>query len=271
MFTLNHLIWMSISILLVICSLALLKKYKVSLEKVLTISCFGGILSEVTKTFCVIKMVPLDDGSAFTPYIEMTDVPLHLCSFQIILIFISKFSKNKKLKQLILSFMYPTCSIGAFLAILLPSIFTDYIDPNKAFVTPQVYQYFLYHAMLIVLGFYIFMSGEADIKPKNYLTTMGMLLAFSFISFYLNSIFATPIYENGELISVQHMPNFFFTFLTPISIPLFKIWHWYLYFAIIAAVAFLFIGLFYIPVFIRAKKQQTIALNNENELIYTKK
>ena len=71
MFTLNHLIWMSISILLVICSLILLKKYKVSLEKVLTISCFGGILSEVTKTFCVIKMVPLDDGSAFTPYIEI--------------------------------------------------------------------------------------------------------------------------------------------------------------------------------------------------------
>lgn len=270
MFTLNHLIWVAISVLIIIISLILLKKYKVSLEQMLSVSCFGGIISEMVKTFCVIKMVPLDDGSAFTPYIEMTDVPLHLCSFQIILIFLTKFTKNKKLKQLLLGFMYPTCSIGAFLAILLPSIFTDYIDPKNAFITPHVYQYFLYHSLLIVLGLYIYISNEAELKPKNYFTTIVMLLAFAFISFYLNSIFATPIYENGTLVSVQHMPNFFFTFLTPISIPLFKIWHWYIYFSIIVSIAVLLIGLFYLPVFIKAKKQKQQNNNPEKEKAFSR-
>lgn len=270
MFTINHLIWITISVLIIIISLILLKKYKVSLEQLLSVSCIGGIVSEVFKTFCVIKMVPLDDGSAFTPYIEMTDVPLHLCSFQIILIFITKFTKNKNLKQLLLAFMYPTCSIGAFLAILLPSIFTDYINPQNAFITPHVYQYFLYHSLLIVLGLYIYISGETKLKPKNYFTTIAMLLAFAFISFYLNSIFATPIYENGTLVSVQHMPNFFFTFLTPISLPLYKLWHWYVYISIIVALGFLFIAIFYIPVFIKAKKQKRQNNTTEKEKAFSR-
>ena len=270
MYTVNHIIWLILCVCLIVASLIILKKYKVSLEKLLNIACVGSILSEVIKTLSVIKMVPLDDGVSFTPYIEMTDVPLHLCSFQIILIFFVRFTKNLKLRQLILSFMYPTCTIGAFLAILIPTIFTSSVNPENAFTYPHPYQYFLYHAMLVVLGLYIYISDEAKLKPKNYFTTVALLLGCAFFSFYLNSIFTTPIYENGELVSVQHMPNFFFTFQTPIDIPLMKMSHWYIYLAIICALGFLLVGLFYLPVFIKAKKEKNTPVTPEKVLIHTK-
>ena len=186
MFTLYHFIWLFISIALVILSLILLKKYKTSLNQLLSIACVGSIFSEIVKTLSVIKFVPLEGSNTLTPYIEMSQVPLHLCSFQIILIFYVKFSKNEKLRQIFLSFMYPTCIAGAFLAILLPSIFPDSVLPENAFIAPHAYQYFLYHAMLIVLGIYIYISGEAKIKPINYFTTVLILISFAFISFYLN-------------------------------------------------------------------------------------
>ena len=256
MFTPSHIIWMIISIITIVSGILLLKKYRLPLDTVLSIACCGSILSEIVKTLAVIKMVPLGDGSGYTPYIEMEQVPLHLCSFQIILIFIVRFTKNHRLKQLLLSFMYPTCTIGAFLAILLPSIFTENNSLTDAFLKAHPYQYFIYHAMLVVLGIYIFISNETEIKPKNYFTTVALLLSFAFFSFYLNSIFATPVYNNGEIISIQHMPNFFFTFLTPIGLPLSKLWHWYIYISIIVALGFLLIALFYIPVFIKARKKK---------------
>ena len=270
MFTLSHIIWMIISIIAIFSGVILLKKYRLPLDKVLSIACVGSVLSEIVKTLAVIKMVPLGNGSGFTPYLEMEQVPLHLCSFQIILIFIVKFTKKHNLKQLLLSFMYPTCTIGAFLAIVLPSIFNENNSLTDAFLKAHPYQYFLYHAMLVILGTYILISGEAKIKPKNYLTTMAILISLAFFSFYLNSIFAIPTYQNGEIISIQHMPNFFFTFLTPISIPLTKLWHWYLYLGIIVALSFSLIALLYIPVFIKAKKEKNKLNIDEKEKAFSR-
>lgn len=269
MYTVYHIIWLIICIFLITISLIFLKKHRIPLEKLLTISCVGSVLSEVVKTFSVIKMMPMDDGAGLTPYIEMSQVPLHLCSFQIILIFYVRFAKNEKIRQLFLSFMYPTCTAGAFLAIMIPTVFTDSVKPENAFWAPHAYQYFLYHAMLVVLGLYIYISGEAKLKPKNYFTTVGLLLSCAFLSLYLNSIFSAPVYENGELVSVQHVPNFFFTFQTPIGIQLKELWHWYIYLAIICALGFLLVALFYIPVFVKAKAEKPIT-KPEKELANVK-
>ena len=272
MFTSYHIIWLIICVVLISASLIILKKYKISLDRFLGFCCFGAVMAEIVKVFSVIKFVPLAGKETFTPYIEMTDVPLHLCSFQIILIFYTKFSKNKKLKQLFLSFMYPTCTMGAFLAILLPSIFPDSVLPQQAFTKLHPYEYFLYHALLIVLGIYILISGQANIKPKNYLTTILMLLCCAFLSLYLNSIFSIPVYENGELLHIEHLPNFFFTFLTPINLPLTKIWHWYIYLGVIVALGFLLVALMYLPVFIKAKKkrQNENIINKDCDILLTK-
>ncbi len=254
MFTLNHFIWLAVCLLVGVISAAYLRKYRPSLRTVLSVACVGCIISEVIKTFSVLKMVPSADGSSMHLILEMQHLPLHLCSIQIIFIFMARFAHNKKTVETILAFMYPTCTLGALFALALPSIFSASIKVSQAFTHPLAYQFFLFHTMLVILGTYIALSGEVDIRPRHYLSTLGILAGLAFLSLYLNSIFAETTYVNGELVSVDYSPNFFFTQDTPIGIELYEKWQWYLYMAIIVALAVVLIGLFYLPFFIKAAK-----------------
>lgn len=254
MFSVYHIIWIIIVIALISVSLIYLLKNKVEIEKVLTYACIGSVISEIIKTFSVLQMVPSSNGETMQLYMTLDNVPLHLCSVQIILIFIARFSKNDSLRETLLAFMYPTCTVGAAFAVFIPIIFGTSIETEQAFTHPHAYQYFLYHAMLVVLGLYILLSRKVDIRPKHYFTTLGLLAFFAFVSLYLNSMFASPTYENGELISVDFTANFFFTYEVPIDIPLTEMWHWYIYLGILIALVMIFLSLFYIPVFKRAKR-----------------
>ncbi len=258
MFTLNHFIWIGICFLLCAAAACWLKKYKPSLRRVLDIACIGSIISEIVKTLSVLKMVPSSDGGSMYLVLEMQHLPLHLCSIQIIFIFLARFSHNKRTVETILAFMYPTCTVGALFALALPSIFSSSIDVSQAFTHPLAYQFFLFHVMLVILGAYIALSGEVDIRPCHYLSTLGILSGLAFGSLYINSIFADMTYVNGELVSVDYAPNFFFTQDTPIGIELNEKWQWYLYISIIVALAVMLIGLFYLPFFIRAKKRKEL-------------
>lgn len=255
MFTVYHLIWGIISLCLICTGLFFLNKYKPKLKSVLNAACVVCVLSELIKTLSVIKIVPSSDGTMFFPYIEMQHMPLHLCSLQILIIFYVRFTKNDRMRQIFLSFMYPSCTLGAFFALLLPSIFTASVLPQEAFIKPLAYQFFLYHTMLIILGLYIPLSKQVDIKPKNYFTTLTILGVISFVSLYINSALASATYVNEELVSVDYVPNFFFTYLTPIGIELTKLWHWYVYVAILLILAVSLIAAFYIPIFLKNRKK----------------
>lgn len=256
MFTYYHIIWLVISVIAVVSGVYLLLKYKPEIKQVFTYACIISVLSEVIKTFSAIKLVPSADGLTMYPYIEGSHIPLHLCSIQIIFIFIVRFAKEGAFKETLLAFMYPTCTAGAFMALLMPSIYTDSIVPSQSFTKPIAYQYFGYHIMLIIIGLYIFLSKKVDIRPKHFWSTFGILGVMAFVSLYTNSIFSSPTYVNGKLVSVDFGANFFFTFQTPIGITLTKMWHWYLYLAIIFSLAVIFILLFYIPIFRRAKNNK---------------
>lgn len=261
MYSTNHFIWLGIVTAVITVSLIWLKRNKPPLKKVLSVCCFCCILSELTKVFSTIAMVPSADGTQMYLYLELDNLPLHLCSIQIINIFYCRFAKDSKFKEALLAFMYASCSLGAAMALLIPTILSDSSDVQQAFLNPHSYEYFLYHAMLIILGVYIYMSGEVDLRPKHYLTSLGFLGVMAFLSLYLNSMFASATYVNGELVSVDFVPNFFFTVDTPIDIPLTEMWHWYVYLLIILTLALSLIALFYIPVFRKAaklKKQKTV-------------
>ncbi len=255
MFTVNHFIWMAICIILLFVGFTCLKKYRPTLQQVLNIACVGAVLSEVTKTLSVLQVVPSTDGSTMYLYMELGHLPFHLCSIQILLIFIARFTKESKGKESLLAFMYPTCAAGAFLAILLPSIFTSSIDISQAFTHPLAYQYFLYHTMLILLGMYIPMSGEVKIQGRHFFSSFGILALLAFLSLYMNSMFAVPTYVNGELVSVDYASNFFFTQATPIGIALTEKWHWFVYYGIIALLAVVLLGAFYMPYIMKEKKK----------------
>lgn len=255
MFSIQHLIWAAIVLVVVVVAMKYLHKNQVPIEKLLTLCCVLALASEFVKTFSVIDLVPTADGSRYYPYISMGHLPLHLCSIQIIFIFYVRFSSNNKMRETLLAFMYPTCLLGALMAIALPSILNGSVAVSEAFVHPLAYQFFLYHAMLIILGLYIFTSKQVDIRPKHLGSTIAILSLLAFLSLYVNSMVASPVYVNGSLQSVEYTANMFFTYEPVLDIPLTEKWHWCLYLGVIAALAVSLISLTYIPVWKRSKQQ----------------
>ena len=247
MFSPQHLVWLAICAVAIFLTLRELLARKLPLEQVLSASCVLAAASEFIKLLTYIQMVPTADGSAMHMFIEWRHLPFHLCSIQIFLIFYVRLTASARNREVILAFMYPTCILGALMAILMPSIFTNGITPAQAFTHPIAYQFFVYHSMLIILGVYIAKSDEVNIKFSHLYSTLGIMAAFTVLSIYLNSAFAYPTYSGTELLSVENTPNFFFTFRTPIGILLTEIWQWYLYLAIIVALAIVLITLFYLP------------------------
>ena len=254
MFTVYHFLWFAISAGLIAGSLVFLVRRRPPLEAVLTACCAVCVASELVKDFSVIRLVPSADGSLLLPYMEMQHLPLHLCSIQILLIFYARFARPGRRRTAVLAFMYPTCLIGAALALAMPSIFTTSIQASQAFTHPLAYQFFLYHSMLVVLGAYIPLCGQVELRPRHYLSTLGLLGGLAVLSLYLNSMFAAATYQDGELVSVEYATNFFFTYQPPLPIPLSTPGQWYLYLAVICLLAAALVGLCYLPVFRRARR-----------------
>lgn len=255
MFTPLHFVWLALCVILIAVVCLWLQQHKPDLRKVLTAACVISVISELIKVFSCIKLVPAADGAMMTPYLEMQHLPLHLCSMQIILIFYARFAKDSPRRDTLLAFMYPTCIAGAFLALLMPSIFSNSIESSQAFSHPLAYQYFLYHCILIILGVYIVTSRQVRIQPKHALSTLVILAVMAFLSLYINSMFAAPVYVNGELVSVEYTPNMLFTYETPIGIAFTELWHWYLYLGILVVIAVLLIAVFYLPFLLKARKE----------------
>ncbi|MCD7823031.1 MAG: YwaF family protein [Oscillospiraceae bacterium] len=247
MFSLNHFIWIGISVVLFVVAIVFLRKYRPPLKNVLTVCCVIAVLSEITKVLSMIKLVPSSDGSMMTPYLELNQLPFNLCSIQIIFIFIARLTGSEKLRKTVLGFMYPTCIAGAIGAILLPTIFTFSITSDQAFTHPLGYQFFLYHTMLVTLGVYIPMSGEARFGRRQYATTMGIFYAIGFSSIYINSLCASPTYIDGELVSVDFATNYFVTGSQDWMMTFTDINQWRLYFLAIVIAAAAVITILYIP------------------------
>ena len=254
MFTLNHFVWLAISFIIIGVTTTLLLKNKPDISKVLSYACVGAVLSEITRAFSLMHLIPSSDGSTMTPFLELHNLPFHLCSVQVLLIFFTKFAREGKVRTAILAFMYPTCAAGAFIALFIPIIFTDDISVTQAFTHPIAYQYFLWHSMLVILGVYIAASKQVDIRRVHCFTTIGILGGMALISIYLNSWMSMVTYRNGEVVSVDYTPNFFFTYKPPIPFEFTAIWQWYVYFAILLTVVCIFALVFYLPFFKSKRK-----------------
>lgn len=256
MFSVYHCIWLAICGCLLLAAVVWLRSRRPPLDWVLSVACVGCVLSEVTKVFSVIQLVPSSDGETWYPYLELQHLPLHLCSIQLVLIFYVRFAKKGRVRDAVLAFMYPTCMLGAFLALLMPSIYGSSIEAAQSFTHPLAYQYFLYHTMLIVVGGYIALSGQVAIRAKHYFSTLALLGGLAFASLYFNAMFAVPTYENGVLVSVDYTTNFMFTFQPPLAITLTELWQWQLYLAVIVLLAVVLLALCYLPFWRRERQDK---------------
>ena len=254
MFSLQHIIWLVISFLLIFISLFLIVRRDPGEKTVFSIACLVCIFSEAAKVFSTVRMIPLNGGTTYVPFIEMQELPLHLCSIHIFFIFyIRFFAKEGPSKLKILAFMFSTMTIGAVLALFLPTVFAV-IPPEKAFIHPQIYQTFIYHSMLVVLGIYIYRRWFAQWTIGHYFSTMRMLVLLAFASIYVNSMLLYPEFnENNEIAAARKITNFFFVVKVPVGINLTEKWQWFIYLAVMIMIAVVMVGAWYIPVFLRER------------------
>ena len=254
MYTWRHLLWLVICAGMVLMIMNSFKKKRPDLDRVLTTALIIAVLSEMAKMIGVIKLVPSQNGELMLPYLPMNHLPLHFCSMQIILIAAVKFMKNEKRREALLAFMAPTCTLGGIMALLMPSIFTTTITVEQAFTSVISYQFFIFHTMIIALGLIIASSGQIDWSMKHFRNTALLVYLLGIISIYLNSIFSSPTYEDGKLVSVDFWTNFFFTYQNPLGIQITQLWQWYLYLFILMLLATLLLLLFYLPLIRRKNK-----------------
>ncbi|MBQ9424624.1 MAG: YwaF family protein [Erysipelotrichaceae bacterium] len=247
MFSWQHIVWLIISFALVVFFLVSYRKKRPPFQKVLNYCLIVCYLSEFIKVFSVLEMVPSADGSMIYPYLPQNHLPLHLCSIQILLITYVRFTENKKMRDSLLAFMYPGCLMGALSALAMPSIFSTTISVNQAFTHPMAYQFFLYHTMLIILGFIIAWSGEIKWTWNDYFRCLIIIAVMGFVSLYVNSMFASPTYLNGELQHVDFWVNFLFTYQNPLGIRITTIQGWYVYLLILCAAVAILTFICYFP------------------------
>lgn len=235
MFTLNHFILIG-ACALAVTGLLIWDKFKpLPFDKVITALTIGATISECIKIFS--SMI---EGYGGGMHLDPLDLPFHLCSIQLFLIYALKFFvKSEITREKILGFMSPMMLLGGFLAIMIP---TEGVD----FTVAQVYQYFFYHAMLIFFSLYIIRHGLVNWSVAVLLRNARYLGAAAFFATLLNSI----LYPTSEEV------NFFFLVRPPMeNLPIINLNNgWFGYIATLFAIAVVLIGGFHAILILLQKK-----------------
>ena len=249
MFSTGHLMWIGISVALIVFGMVACLRRKPSEEHFLKICLAIGITSEAVKLFSVMRILPMVDiavnGAAldytyagqYTPYLEMADLPLELCSLQIVFMPLMLLIKKPEWKSRMRALIYVTGVIGGTLGIALAEVTVDYSTVREYLTSPRIYQFFLYHSMVVTLGLYMGFGPDSDVSLHGYKETMGLLLAMDVPTFYLNSVFSQPVYVAGKPEGIVYRTNFFSSYVNPLGLVLTQRWQWLAYLAIRLAIA----------------------------------
>lgn len=264
----NHFIFLGICIVIVVTSLIIFKKKNVSFNTVLNIMLVIAVLSELIKIGEYIEPYTNEAGKVIGVYFDKEGLPFHLCSIQIIFLFIVRICKEGSFKNKLLAFQYPTAFLGALLALMLATITIE-------FDRPLAWQYFLYHACLLVYGIYIPMSKVVKIDTKMFINTCVCLIGLFLVSIYINGLIAVPsqdvINSAGEVIGQTEGMYvwFFYSTKPPIeNLPILNLDNgWFVYILSILAIGIIAVTLVHIPFLVKdykeykQKKKEVLAKN----------
>ncbi len=238
MFTLEHFIWLGISIIVIVGMLFIQKRFKLDFNIVLNILLVVSVLSELTKT--LYNMIPNPKGNGGM-ILDPGDLPLHLCSIQIIFMFALKYIKNENTREKLLGFMIPTMLLGAIAALFIPTIGVE-------FTNLQVYQFFIYHAFLIFFAIYLLKEKFVSWNWKVFVRNLAYLGLLAFVVTWLNSGLS------GTLPRV----NFMYLVYPPMeNLPLLNLDNgWYVYFITLASCVIALMAIFHLIVILCTKKDE---------------
>ena len=244
MFSTGHLLWIGISFALIAAGTLACFRFRPSEDRLVKTCLALGALSEAIKLFSVMRILPMVDiavnGTAldytyagqYTPYLEMADLPLELCSLQILFMALMLLLKKPEAKSRMRALMFVTGTIGGVLGIALAEVTVDYSTVRDYFTSPRIYQFFLYHSMIVMLGIYLGFRKDSGVSLRNYKETMLMMLAMDLPTFYLNSVFSQPVYVAGKPTGILYRTNFFSSYVNPLGLVLTERWQWLAYLVI---------------------------------------
>ena len=229
MFSGLHFVWLAICLVIIggLLLWSLLQKWKY--KTALYVAAGYSLVSELLKVFSRIKEYSdLKWAGGSGGFIDVSALPLHLCSILIFIVFILLFTKNEKLKSALLSFYVPVGLVGGLCAILIP-------NDGVSFASIKVWQGFIYHSCTIWFSLYLIITKQVDLKLKAYVRNVIILLALVVIMIWVNG--ALQIYSREGYNDI----NYFFLVHPPLDgLPVLNLKHGYAaYLATIIAIGFM--------------------------------
>ena len=174
-------------------------------------------------------------------YLDQSTLPFHLCAIHIILFVALKFFvKKETTRDHILCFMFPTMSLGALIALFIPTV-------GISFSTVQVYEFFIHHAFLVAFGINLVMCEHIKIDFKVIIRNYGYIIGYMVICLWVNSVLS---YANVNFMYLSRPPMD--------NLPILNLNNgWYVYFLTIFSIGVVAVGLLQIPFALHNRKQGT--------------
>ena len=184
-------------ILVAICAAAIVLGYLVSrkwdLEKLTKHMFTIGVISELIKVFYYI----IANEAVYGGILPKTDLPFHLCSIQILFVAIVRFTNSQKIKELLLSFMIPSCLFGGIAAILIATTSSLNGMPILSL------QYFGYHSAIVIFALVLLTSGVLQLTIRHYVNCLKFLVGLMLFAIYINSI----LYDGNPNINFMYVAS----------------------------------------------------------------
>ena len=235
LFSIPHIIFLAVLIpAAVILAFNLAKKIGYS-KNVVWICFIIGIISEIEKILFFIQ-----EQTAATGYrLPAEHIPFNMCPLQIFFMLALLISIDTKKQSLLFSFMYPTMVAGSAFAMFFPAVVAAGYHGLLEIAT---YRYFIYHAMLVFLGFYLYKSKPIEYNIKSFgVATVG-IFTLAIIMVWVNAFFGW-----------DPVVNFFFMVRPPVeNLPFLNLDNgWGIYALQVVGLGLLLIGSCYIKEIIR--------------------
>lgn len=189
LFGVKHLLLISASAVFIVGAYFLVRKW--SPEKLIRVLFHIGVASEIVKVFYYI----LANEAQYGGVLPKTDLPFHLCSIQILFLLALRFSRNQRLKELLMSFMMPSCLLGGIAAILIAT--TSSLN-GKWILSVQ---YFGYHSAITVFALVLMTSGVVKLTVKHYFGCLKFLVGLMLFAIYINSM----LYDGNPKINFMYV------------------------------------------------------------------
>ena len=184
-------------ILVAICAAAIVLGYLVTrkwdLERLPKYMFTIGVISELIKVFYYI----IANEAVYGGILPKTDLPFHLCSIQILFVAIARFINSQKIKELLLSFMIPSCLFGGIAAILIATTSSLNGMPILSL------QYFGYHSAIVIFALVLLTSGVLQLTIRHYVNCLKFLVGLMLFAIYINSI----LYDGNPNINFMYVAS----------------------------------------------------------------